>query len=167
MRPPALDEDRDVFTLACRDWVNVVALTPAQELVLVWQYRFGTDALSLETPGGVIDEGEAPADAARRELLEETGYRASDITLLCEVEPNPAVQGNRCFTFVARDVERAAEPAFDALEECEVVTVPIARLPELLDGGSIRHGLIVAALERYLRTHALAQAPAMPTIAQR
>jgi ADP-ribose pyrophosphatase len=81
-------------TFECPDWCNVVAVTRSSELVLVWQHRFGTDALSLELPGGVIDPGESPLDAARRELREETGYEAEEIRSLLRVHPNPALQGN-------------------------------------------------------------------------
>ena len=142
---------RDVYTLGCRDWCNVVALTDADELVLVWQYRFGTDGLSLEVAGGVIDEGETPEDAARRELLEETGYAADRFELLLEVDPNPAIQGNRCFTFLARGARRVGEQRFDDLEELEVVLVPKSETARLLDEGHVRHALVHSALEAFLR----------------
>jgi ADP-ribose pyrophosphatase len=142
---------KDFFTLACADWTNVVAVTDEDQVVLVRQYRFGTDAFSLETPGGVIDPGETPAAAAARELLEETGYAAPRLEPLGCIDPNPAFQGNLCWSFVAWGAKLVGTQAFDAHEECEVVLVPRADLPALLDEGHIRHGLIVAAVERFLR----------------
>lgn len=141
----------DAFTVSCRDWCNVVAVTPADELVLVWQYRFGTDTLSLEIPGGVVDAGEEPAHAARRELLEETGYEGEDLDPLLVVEPNPAIQDNRCFTFVSRAARRLRSPSFDPQEELETVLLPAARLGDLLDSGQITHALVQGALEAYYR----------------
>jgi ADP-ribose pyrophosphatase len=150
---------RDVFVFDVPDWCNVVAETSSGELVLVWQYRFGTDAISLEVPGGVIDRGEAPIDAARRELLEETGYEADAIELLSVVEPNPALQGNRCFTYLARGVRATGQTAFDELEDLETVLVPRAKIASLLDEGIVTHALVVVALEAYLRKHVLTSSP--------
>jgi ADP-ribose pyrophosphatase len=141
----------DAYVLDCRDWCNVVAVTPEDEIVLVWQYRFGTDALSLEIPGGVIDAGEMPAHAASRELREETGYEAERWEPLVVVEPNPAIQGNRCHTFVARGARATASTAFDAQEELETVLVPGDRVADLLDGGQVTHALVQSALEAFLR----------------
>jgi 8-oxo-dGTP pyrophosphatase MutT (NUDIX family) len=141
----------DAYTLVGRDWCNIVAVTPKDQVVLVWQYRFGSDALSLEIPGGVIDPGETPAQAAARELREETGYEADSLELLLAVEPNPAIQTNRCFTFVARGARRTAETAFDSQEELETTLVPTARIPDLLDGGQVTHSLVQGALEAFSR----------------
>jgi ADP-ribose diphosphatase len=151
VRDGAGNPRRDVVTLTCGDWCNVVAVTPEDELVLVWQYRFGTDALSLEVPGGVIDPGESPEAAARRELLEETGYAADSLDLLVVVEPNPAIQGNRCWTYLARGATKVAEPSFDELEELEVALVPTDDAARLLDEGLVTHALVHAALEAYIR----------------
>jgi ADP-ribose pyrophosphatase len=141
----------DAFTLRGSDWCNVVAVTPDDRVVLVWQYRFGTDALSLEIPGGVIDPGETPDQAARRELREETGYEADGLDLLLTIEPNPAIQNNRCFTFVARGARPTSATDFDGQEELETALVPASRLADLLDGGQITHALVQSALEAYWR----------------
>ncbi len=139
------------FTIRGSDWCNVIALTPDGEIVLVWQYRFGSEALSLEIPGGVIDPGEAPAAAALRELLEETGYQAEHAEPLLVVEPNPALQNNRCYTFVARNARRAAAARLDPMEEIETALLPVDRLADLLDSGQITHALVQGALEAFWR----------------
>ena len=141
----------DAFVLGCSDWCNVVAVTPDDRVVLVWQYRFGTEAMSLEIPGGVIDPGESAEHAARRELREETGYEAESFAPLLTVHPNPAIQNNRCYTFVARGARATASTAFDAQEELETVLVPTDRIADLLDGGQITHSLVQGALEAFWR----------------
>jgi 8-oxo-dGTP pyrophosphatase MutT (NUDIX family) len=142
----------DAFVLTAPDWCNVIALTPDDHLVLVWQYRFGTDALSLEIPGGVIEEGESPAETARRELREETGYEVDGVEPFLVVEPNPAIQNNRHFTFLARGARRTSVTGFDPQEELETVLFPAARLGELLDAGHVRHALVQGPLEAFWRT---------------
>jgi ADP-ribose pyrophosphatase len=139
------------FTTRSNDWCNVVALTPDDEVVLIWQYRFGTEALSLEIPGGVIDTGEAPEHAAVRELREETGYEAERLEPLLEVEPNPAIQNNRQYTFLARGARPTAKTAFDAMEQIETVLLPASRIEELVESGQVTHSLVRLALETYLR----------------
>lgn len=141
----------DFYVVESPDWCNVVAVTDDDRLVMVWQYRFGSDELSLEIPGGVVDPGETPLESARRELLEETGYEAASIEPLLVVEPNPAIQNNRCHTFVARGARMVAAQSLDIDEEMEVVLVPVSDLPELLDSGTIRHSLVQGALETFLR----------------
>jgi 8-oxo-dGTP pyrophosphatase MutT (NUDIX family) len=141
----------DAYVMRCRDWCNVVAVTPQDEVVLVWQYRFGTGGMSIEIPGGIIDAGEEPIAAAARELHEETGYVGDSIEPLVTVEPNPAIQANRCFTFVVRGARLVGSTAFDAQEELETVLLPVSRIADLLDSGQVRHSLVHSGLETFLR----------------
>jgi ADP-ribose pyrophosphatase YjhB (NUDIX family) len=138
------------FTFTCPDWCNVVAVTEKRELALVWQYRVGTETMSLELPGGVIDPGETPSDAARRELREETGYEAPHFEPLSQVHPNPALQGNVCHSFIARGARLAGPVSFDANEECELLLVPLSQARDLLAEPYFTHALCVAALQAFL-----------------
>lgn len=152
-QPGTPPHDVQGFTLACGDWCNVVAVTDTDEIVLVWQHRFGIDAPSLEIPGGLVDPGEAPLEAAVRELAEETGWEAEGARPLTSVHPNPALQGNRCFSFLARAARLGAQRTTPG-EICEPVLVSVRDVARALDAGEIEHALAVVALETYLRRRA-------------
>ena len=137
--------EAEFYVIDAADWVNVIALTADQKIVLVEQYRHGVERASLEIPGGMVDDGETPEAAARRELLEETGYASAAWRLIGSVDPNPAIQTNRCYTFLTTDAERVREPSPDAHEEIRVVLEDAASVPELLRSGRIDHALVVAA----------------------
>lgn len=143
---------REALILDAPSWVNVIARTPDDRILLVRQWRYGIGAPTLEIPGGMVEEGEDPREAAGRELLEETGYRAGSLAYLGEVEPNPAFITNRCFTFVADELERIGEPEGDGEEELTVESATLAEIPQLILSGAIRHALVIAAF--YLFEHA-------------
>ena len=143
---PRTGHEHDFHLLDCCDWVNVVPITADDQVVLIRQFRHGVRDFSLEIPGGLIDpEDPSPRDAGRRELREETGYDSDDLVSLGWSHPNPALQGNRCHTFLARDVRKVGEPTLDGTEETEVVLVSRADLPELVRSGRINHALVVVA----------------------
>jgi ADP-ribose pyrophosphatase len=129
----------------CADWVNVVPLTAANEVVMIRQFRHGAGVETLEIPGGMVDEGEDPMAAAARELLEETGYRSAKLERIGSVNPNPALFGNRLHSFVARDCVAVSELANDLHEETVVELVPVREIPELLRRGAIDHALVMVA----------------------
>lgn len=128
------------------DWVNVVALTAAGELVLVRQFRYGIDEFSLEVPGGVIEPGEDPVLAGLRELAEETGYAGPSARLLGSVHPNPAIMSNRCHLVLVENVRPTHELAWDPDEEIQVLTKPVDEVLALARGGGITHSLVLDAL---------------------
>lgn len=139
-------ERRDAIVFGSVDWVNVIALREDGHVVLVRQWRYGSEAVSLEIPGGLVDPGEDARTAAARELEEETGYRAAKIERLAEVSPNPALFDNRISFWLATELEQVAEePAGDGQEELEVVTVPLDDIPRLAAAGELDHALNLAA----------------------
>ena len=156
----AAEREGDFYILKTNDWVNVVALTDDDELVMIEQWRQGVLRVTLEIPGGIVDPGESPFDAAVRELLEETGYRAREWRSLGSIEPNPAIQDNRCHTFVALGAQPSAAQAFDAHAQCRVVIEPWAKAGALLASGAITHALVAVALyKEQLRRAGVFDAP--------
>lgn len=132
------------------DWVNVIALTAARELVVVRQYRFGSARVATEIPGGVVDPGETHEQAARRELREETGYTAPRWSYLGTTAPNPAFHDNLCHHWLAEGAARTHAVEQDPGEDLRVDRVPFDDVPRLVRTGVIDHSLVVSALSRLL-----------------
>ncbi len=150
--PGEAPTSRDVLVLESNDWVNVVALdetTARPQIVLIRQWRFGSQSQTLEIPGGLVDDGEAPALAARRELLEETGYSCGAIIPLGVVQPNPALFNNRCHIFLARELTLVGTPVGDGDEEIEVLALPLEEMSRLVRSGEIQHALVIAAMHLF------------------
>ncbi|HID61781.1 MAG TPA: NUDIX hydrolase [Anaerolineae bacterium] len=148
-RSPRTGKEHDFYVIESADWVNVIPLTPDNQVVMVRQYRHGTRQISLEVPGGLVNPKDTPLDTARKELLEETGYQAEEITLIGTAHPQPAVLDNRHLTFLATNVRKTAALNLDEGEDIEVVLVPLSEIPRLIREGEITNAMVILAFYWY------------------
>ncbi len=137
--------EHNFFIIETYDWVNVIPITPQGEIVLINQYRAGSDSITLEIPGGVMDRENDPLKTARRELEEETGYINGQYELLGTSYPNPAFLKNKIHFVLARNVVPQGHINFDPSEYIETELVPLMQVPDLIASGKISHALAITA----------------------
>jgi len=150
-RSPRTGEEHNFYVIDFPDWVQVIPITSDNRVVMIRQYRHGCGRVFLELPGGLMDKKDpSPHLTAQRELLEETGYSAENLSLLTRTCSQPAVLNSTGLTFVARGVKKIAEPDLDASEDIEVCLIELQKIPEMIRTGEIEHGQTVMALSVFL-----------------
>jgi 8-oxo-dGTP pyrophosphatase MutT (NUDIX family) len=146
---PRTGAEHEFVVLESVDWVAVLALTPDEQLLLIRQYRHGLGEVSLEVPGGLVDPGLTPEQAARAELRQETGYGGGRWSKLGELSVVPAVFSNRLHVFLAEGVELQGPPDPDECEDIVLELVPLEAAEELIRSGELIHAQVLAALHLY------------------
>jgi ADP-ribose pyrophosphatase len=147
---PRTGAKHDFYIIDCVDWVNVLALTPQRELVMVEQYRHGSNTIELEIPGGIMDASDAsPVETGVRELREETGYEGERARILGNVFANPAIMSNTSHVVLVENCERRHPPQFDSGEDLLTRLVPVDEIPTMVASGKIQHPLVVVALYHF------------------
>lgn len=146
MRNPRNDQHLKAIVLETANWVNVVAVTPEQKLLVVRQYRFGIGKTTTEIPAGLMDSDETPEQAARRELQEETGYTTEKWTYLGWVESNPAFLNNTCHFWLAQDVVQTHQTALDESEDVQMAELTWKQVQQEIRTGRMRNAMTLLAL---------------------
>ena len=144
---PRTGQEHDFYVLDSVNWVNVIALTPDRQLVMIEQFRHGSNTVELEIPGGMMDPGETdPVVTAVRELREETGYEGENARLLGKIWSNPAILSNKTYTVLIENCRLKHDVDWDHGEDLETRLVPVAEIPKLVADEKISHSLVVVAL---------------------
>lgn len=139
----------EYYVLEYPSWVNILAITENDEYVMVRQFRHGLGVVETELCAGVVEEGEEPIAAARRELLEETGYGEGEWSLNDVVCANPGSQNNLTYCYIARGVRPVSAQHLDATEDVEVIKLSRAELIRLMKSGDLKQALMLCSLWKY------------------
>ena len=147
---PRTGKEHDFYIFDSVNWVNVIALTPDQKLVMIHQYRHGSGTVELEIPGGMMDPHETdPVTSAIRELREETGYEGENARVLGKIHSNPAILNNATFTVLIENCQLRHGVEFDHGEDLATELIPVVDMPKLVADGKIGHSLVVVALYHF------------------
>ncbi|MEM9775737.1 MAG: NUDIX hydrolase [Chloroflexota bacterium] len=150
---PKKGTEHEFYAIHSNDWINVVPVTHDGRIVMVSQFRHGNEEITLEVPGGLVDDGEEPIHSAARELQEETGYTSDPLIQLGYVSPNPALFNNTCHTFLASNAQLTHSVAFDGTEDIEISLHSLDEISKMIESGRITHSLTINAIywyEKYL-----------------
>jgi ADP-ribose pyrophosphatase len=147
---PRTGRQHDFYVIESVNWVNVVAITRGGQLVMIEQYRHGSNTVELEIPGGMMDpEDSSPLEAGLRELREETGYEGTQAEIIGQIYANPAIMSNICYTVLVRDCELKHPIQLDHGEDLATQLVDVQKIPELMRAGRIGHSLVAVALYHF------------------
>ena len=145
---PRNQKEVKVSVLDAQDAVNIAAFTADQKVLLVKQYRFGSEELSMEFPGGFVDEGEDLLAAAKRELKEETGYSSNNWTYVGWVYANPVFMNSKIHHYVADHIQQDGETDFDDEEDIEHLLLSVKEMKQAVLRNEITHPHTIAALTK-------------------
>ena len=145
VKSPKTDNTHPVWVMDAPTWVNIIPITKEKKVIMIKQYRFGSQEISLEIPGGMVDAGEDALPAAIREMKEETGYDSEEVHTIGKISPNPALMSNHTYSYVAYNVEKTGDQQLDNMEDIEVLEVDLNQIPTLITNGEIDHSLVVSA----------------------
>ena len=146
-RHPVWNKIGTFVTLHAQDWVNIIPVTKAGNIVLVEQYRQGVQEITIETPGGLVEPNEEPMKAAMRECKEETGYYSdSEPIQIARIAPNPAFLDNHCYIYLWKNCEKIGEQELDGNEDIRVFEASPKEIREMIKDGRINHSIALSAL---------------------
>jgi len=150
--------EADYFLVDSPDWCNIIAPVTGDDgvecFVMARQYRHGSQSVTIEFPGGIVDPGERPEIAVLRELEEETGYTAESVCLIGRTNPNPALMSNAAFTFVAFGAHKNGGQNLDENERLDAELVPVVEILDFVRPDFHIHAIMLAALDWYQRYRA-------------
>lgn len=150
VKMPSGTEIEDYYVLEYPDWINVIAITDDNKFLIERQYRHGTQSIDYELCAGTIEAGEQPLEAAKRELLEETGYAGGEWELFCVSTPNPSAMTNTNYSFLARGVKYTGARHLEKTEDIEIHLVSYDELKILVKNGDIKQGQMLAPLWKFI-----------------